>query len=162
MNTRTNLAYDHTNAAVSYPIERPHTSPNVRIKVSKKKEQTKAKRANATGLVKLALVVACAFVILLRGVMITDKCCSVEKKQAELNALVASNEKLQVDIDRSLDLDKVETIARDELGMRRAEKHQTIYLDMSQSDYVEKVAKNEFSPLLRVGEFFSGLMSYFA
>ena len=94
--------------------------------------------------------------------MITDKCCSVEKKQAELNALVASNEKLQVDIDRSLDLDKVETIARDELGMRRAEKHQTIYLDMSQSDYVEKVAKNEFSPLLRVGEFFSGLMSYFA
>ena len=42
--------------------------------------------------------------------MVTDRCASVERKQKELNALIASNEKLQVDIDRSLDLDKVESL----------------------------------------------------
>ncbi|MBR7163542.1 MAG: septum formation initiator family protein [Clostridia bacterium] len=167
MNTRTNLAYEdrlygQADRAVSYPAYNPYTSsPNVRIKVSTKKTQRVAqRRAHTAGILRVLLVVAFAFLVLLRGVMITDQNASAEKKQAELEALVASNEKLQVEIDRALDLDKVETIARDELGMRRAEKYQTIYLNLEQTDYVEKTVKNKNASKAQAGEFLNSAVAY--
>ena len=102
VNTRTNLAYNDRQT-VSYPTQHPYTSPNVRIKVSKKKEAQAQKRLHALGIVKLALLAACAFLVLFRGVMITDRSNSVEQKESQLNALITSNEKLHFEIDRSLD-----------------------------------------------------------
>ncbi len=160
MNMKSNLAYDNSRSAVSYPVQSPYTSPNVRVKVSQNKQKATQKRANALGVLKVLLVVCCAFLVLYRGVMITDRSNAVNQKKASLEALVTSNEKLQFEIDRSLDLDNVEAIARDELGMRRAEKYQTVYLDLEQADYVEKVAKNQFSPASRIAEFFSGMVAY--
>lgn len=167
MNTRTNLAYDnrlydHADQVVSYPAYSPyHTSSNVRIKVpSKKVNRVAERRAHTAVIARVLLIAAFAFVVLLRGVMITDRCASVEKKKAELEALVASNEKLQVEIDRALDLDKVEAIARDELGMRRAEKYQTVYLNLAQTDFVEKTAKDKSTSGTQIGTFLNGALAY--
>lgn len=167
MNNRSNLAYDNR-AQSAYPSAMPHTaprtlphpSPNVRIKVSKKAQTAAQRRANILGIFKILFVMCCAFVILYRGVLLTDKCAAVEKKQAELETLIATNEKLQFEIDRSLDLDKVEKIARNDLGMHPVEKYQTVYINLEQVDYVEQVAKNEFSPASRIAEFFTGLVEY--
>lgn len=158
MNYRSNLAYN-TAASPAYPQQTPVRHSNVRIRVSDKKQQTAKKRANVMAIVKLLLLMACAFVVLYRAVMITDKCNAVEQKQAELNALVTTNEKLQFEIDRSLDLKKVEAIAQNELGMRRAEKYQTVYIDLEQVDYVEKTASHKPSTG-GIGAFFSGLLAY--
>ncbi len=163
MNRATSLAYENRTAAIGYPAHNPYapnTNPNVRIKVSNKKQRAAQKRAHIMSLLKIAGVMCLAFLVLYRGLMITDRNSAVEKKQEALAALVTSNEKLQFEIDRSLDLKNVETIARDELGMRRAEKYQTVYLDLEKSDYVEKVAKDEFSFLNQVGDFFGGLLAY--
>jgi len=141
VNSRNNLAYDHSYSP-AYPYQ-PQTQShsNVRIKISKSEEKAVQKRANISGLVTLLLIAGFAFVVLLRGVMITEQSSSVSKKTAEHEALVTTNEKLQFEIDRSLDLDNVEDIARNELGMRRAEKYQTVYINIEQTDYVEKTAK---------------------
>jgi len=159
VNSRSNLAYDHY-VANPYPVQHPQTQSNVRIRVSKTKQQVAQRQAKLLSMAKILLVASLAFLVLYRGVIITDTCNAVEQKQNTLNALITSNEKLQVEIDRSLDLDNIETIARDQLGMRRAEKYQTIYIDLEQVDYVEKTAKSEFSPTSHVSEFFSGLMAY--
>ena len=162
MNYRSNLAYN-TAASHAYPQQAPKRQSNVRIRVSSKKQQaakTAKTRANVMNIVKILLFMACAFVVLYRAVIITDKCNAVEKKQDELNALVTANEKLQFEIDRSLDLKKVEAVAQNELGMRRAEKYQTVYIDLAPVDYVEKTASREFAPASRIAEFFKGLMAY--
>ena len=93
--------------------------------------------------------------------MLTEKTATVEKKQAELQALIAGNEKLQVEIDRALDLSKVENIARNELGMHPAEKNQTIYINLEQVDYVERVAGSHFSLFDGMKSFLGGLVAYF-
>lgn len=167
MNTRTNLAYDNRfykqyEQSATYPAYNPYpTSPNVRIKVAAPKTNRAAQRkAHTAGIARVMLVVMFAFLVLLRGVMITDKTASLEKKQAEYEALVASNEKLQVEIDRALDLDKVEAIAKDELGMRRAEKYQTVYLNLEQADYVEKTLKDKSASDVKVGTFLNGVVAY--
>ncbi len=157
MNSRSSLAYDNSYRATQ-PAYIPNTQSNVRIKVSTQKAVQK--RTKATGMLSLFLIVGFAFIVLLRGVMITDKATNIDIKRENLNVLITSNEKLQFEIDRSLDLDNVETIARNELGMRRAEKYQTIYLNLEQTDYVEKVAKNEFAPASRFLELTSSLMAY--
>ena len=160
MNARSNLAYNNDYATV-YPSANPQTSNNLRIKVSAKQNRAAARRARLIGVTKILFVVSLAFVILLRGVMLTDKTATVEKKQAELEALVASNEKLRVEIDRALDLDKVESIARNELGMHPAEKNQTIYINLEQVDYVERVAGSHFSLFDSAAGFFKSLVAYF-
>lgn len=156
MNTRSNLAYDNRQTREIYPDQLPYSSPNVRIKISTKTKQNAHKRVDIAGLGRIFLIVACAFVVLFRGVMITDKNTTVQEKLSQLEATITANEKLQVEIDQALDLDKVETIARDELGMRQAEKYQTVYLNLSQSDYVEKTAK----PESHVGAFLSSIVAY--
>ena len=162
MNTRANLAYDYDNAVrTAYPSAFPQTSSNVRIKVSNKPERAAVRRNRLAGISKIMLVVAFAFIVLLRGVMLTDKTATIEKKQSELEALIASNEKLQFEIDRSLDLDKVESIARNELRMLPAEKHQTVYINIDQVDYVERTAENGFSFFSQTANFLKGLMAYF-
>jgi len=167
VNNRSNLAYDNrihsaysSTAAHPAPHTLPQSSPNVRIKVSKKARSAAQRRANVLGIIRILFVMSCAFVILCRGVMLTDKCAAIEKKQAELGSLIATNEKLQFEIDRSLDLDHVEKIARNDLGMHPVEKYQTVYINLEQVDYVEHVAKNEFSPASRIADFFTGLVEY--
>ncbi len=163
MNARTNLAYEEHSTAVRYPAHNPYTpaqNPNVRIKVSKKEERVAKNRIRTQSILKIAFVMALAFLVLYRGLLITDKSTSIATKQEALQALVASNERLQIEIDRSMDLTNVEAIAKGELGMRRAEKYQTVYLDLTQTDYVEKVAGNEFSALSRVGDFFGDVVAY--
>ena len=145
MNSRNNLAYDPLYSP-EQPERQTRTQSNIRIKVSKK-TQSNQKHANAVGLVKLVLLATFAFVVLFRGVMITDRSAIVNQKAEEYQNLVTTNEKLQFEIDRSLDLDNVEYIARNELGMRRAEKYQTVYINIEQTDYVEKYVKNKFNPL---------------
>lgn len=159
MNYRSNLAYN-TAVSPAYPQQAPQRQSNVRIKVSDKKKQAAGKRANVMAIVRLLLLMACAFVVLFRAVIITDKCNAVEQKQSELNALVTSNEKLQFEIDKSLDLKKVEAVAQNELGMRRAEKYQTVYIDLEQVDYVEKTASHKPSVDGGAGSFFSKLLAY--
>ncbi|MBR6728816.1 MAG: cell division protein FtsL [Clostridia bacterium] len=159
MNTGSNLAYDNR-VRTAYPSAAPQTAPNIRIKVSKKSQRAAERRAHTLGIVKILFVMCCAFAVLYRGVLLTDKCVAIEQKQAELSALAASNEKLRFEISRALELDKVENIAVNELGMHPAQKYQTVYINLEQVDYVEHVAKNEFAPASRIGEFFSGLMEY--
>lgn len=143
MNSRTNLAYD-VSVTAPYSPRVSYEQSNLRIHTSTKASETAHKKAHSVKFSSIAIVVVFAFLVLCRGVMITDKSADIDRKRTELNALITSNEKLQVEIDRSLDLDKVEAIAINELGMRRAEKYQTIYVDLEQTDFVEKTAKGNF------------------
>lgn len=159
MNSRNNLAYDHS-YETEYPSYQPKTQSNIRIKTSKSEETASRKRANTAGFVKLLLLATFAFVVLLRGVMITEKATDINQKSNDYQALMTANEKLRFEIDRSLDLNNVENIARNELGMRRAEKYQTVYINIEQTDYVEKVAKNNFNPVDHIVQAANYLLAY--
>jgi len=154
--SRSNLAYEQ-NVEHAY---RPQHNSNVRIHVSNKKAPARHKNSQFASIIRILVVACLAFTVLYRGVLITDKTTVIAEKQANLQALIASNEKLQVEIDRALDLNNVETIARTELGMRPAEKYQTIYLDLEQVDFVEKTAGSSFSPVGRTADAIIGLFSY--
>ena len=110
--------------------ERPKAKPKAQTKqIVKKKTKTKAK-AKISTIFMIAFLAAAAFLVLFRGVMITEKCNQIEKKEKELTDTVAVNQKMQLEIDQSLDLKKVESVATEKLGMRRPEKYQTVYVNL--------------------------------
>ena len=63
-----------------------------------------------------------------------------QKKEAPAQDRAAGRWSLRL-IDSALNLDKVEQVARNDLGMAKPEKYQTVYVNIKGDDYVE-VAKD--------------------
>ncbi len=130
--------------------ELPVHSQNVRFKSQPKKQKqlTKAQaarrraarvRARLAVVFSILFVAVAAFAVLCRGVMITESTNRIEKKRKELSDMVSTNQRMEMEIEHSLDLKTVEDAATGRLGMRQPEKYQTVYVNLDQVDHVEKI-----------------------
>lgn len=117
--------------------------PKQDIKISKKQKRKQA---------KLTLVVIGIFIILLtisyRNSQINERFKQVQNLKKELSSLEKENEQLKVSIENSLNLNTVEKLAKEKLGMQKLTNKQTIYVTLPKRDYVvpateEKVIEKE-------------------
>lgn len=164
---KSNLAYKETEFEFMAIPEYERNS-NLRIRTVKttdtektvrtaKKTKSKAKLHKRTNLA-LFLLAAVAFLVLTRGVMITERIDRIEEKRDALNQMIASNQKAQIEIDSALNLKNVEEIATQRLNMARPEKNQTVYIKIEQKDSVEK--KETPDAVDAVTNFFGALKAY--
>ena len=165
---RSNLAYDELNFGYEYNAvpKREHSS-NLRIRHVQNDEPEKSKPANKIRTnakakkranLSLVLLALAAFLVLCRGVAITEKSDQLDKRRKELDAIITSNQKAQIEIDSALNLKNVEEIASTRLNMARPEKNQTIYIKIAQNDFVEKTDAANAQDA--VSDFFGALKAY--
>ena len=169
--------YDQANYGRTYydgnavrKTELPSYNPNVRIKTSVKpkqltkeqiaKKQKQQAKAKVKSLLAVALLIVAAFFVLYRGVVITEKTNAIEKKEKQLSDIVATNERVKMEIEHALDLKTVESAAVDRLGMNRPEKYQTVYVDLNQVDHVEKISKGNIGEESKLFAFFGKAKEY--
>ena len=170
--------YDQTNYGRTYydgnavrKTELPSYNPNVRIKTSVKpkktlkkeqlaKQQKQQAKAKVKSLLSVALLIVAAFFVLYRGVVITETTNAIEKKEKQLSDIVATNERVKMEIEHALDLKTVESAAVDRLGMNRPEKYQTVYVDLNQVDHVEKISKGNIGEESKLFAFFGKAKEY--
>jgi cell division protein FtsL len=133
-----------------------HKSPQKVRKSFKQQSQVKGTDKIKT-ILGILICFAVAFCILLRYVTITEASNKIDGYKKQISQLERLNEQMQVEIDRSIDLKKVEEIARTKLGMRRPEKFQMVYVKLDKSDYAEIVEqpmdntnKNRFAAVVTV------------
>ena len=120
----------------------PQEKMRQNVKVSKKE---KSRRISQT------LTVLALFVILLtisyRNSLINEKFSDVQDLKVELSAIKKENEQLEVNIENSLNLNNIEQIAKEKLGMQKLNNKQTVYVELPKKDYVksttEEVIKEE-------------------
>ena len=62
-----------------------------------------------------------------------------QKKQ--LAALQKENEQLKVSIENSLNLNNIEKVAKEELGMQKLSSKQVVYVTLPKKDYVESASE---------------------
>ena len=90
---------------------------------------------------KLTLVVIGIFILLLtisyRNSQINESFSELKDAQQQLALLQKENEQLEVSIEKSLNLNDLEQIAREQLGMQKATSSQTKYISLPKKDYVE-------------------------
>ena len=110
--------------------------PRQDVKISK--EQKKRQR-------KLTLVVIGIFILLLtisyRNSQINEKFNEVQNLKKELSSLQKENEQLKVTIENSLNLNTIEKLAKEKLGMQKLTNKQTVYVTLPKKDYVESASE---------------------
>lgn len=110
--------------------------PRQEVRISK--EQKKRQ-------MKLTLVVIGIFVLLLtisyRNSQINEKFNQVQTLKKELSSLKKENEQLEVNIQNSLNLNTIEKLAKEKLGMQKLTNKQTVYVNLPKKDYVESVSE---------------------
>lgn len=107
---------------------------------NKKAEVQKKKNANKNKLKCVAYLII-GFVILFaisyRNSQINESFSELKEAEQQLALLQKENEQLEVNIENSLNLNDLEQIAREQLGMQKATSGQTRYISLPKKDYVE-------------------------
>lgn len=110
--------------------------PRQEIKISK--EQKKKQ-------IKVTLTVIAIFILLLtisyRNSQINESFNEVQTLKKELASLEKENEQLRVNIENGLNLNTIEKLAKEKLGMQKLTNKQTVYVSLPKKDYVESASE---------------------
>ena len=109
-------------------------TPRKNVKTGKNKLslKQKAKAKNNTSIIVFILsVFTMAMVITYRFNVISEKNLEVQKLKNELVKVESSLLTSQIDVEQGTDLNKIEAYAKQQLGMQKPDKNQTIYVDTS-------------------------------
>lgn len=120
----------------AYKYERETYEPPKK-KVVRKVRVRKKKKTVAHGMILFGLAVIAAFGIILTNSMRLEKNTKINELEERLDVLNAQVVSEQFQIDRDMDLNKIEDEAIGRLGMQRPTKAQTVYVDMGNCDYAE-------------------------
>ncbi len=102
-------------------------------------QKPKAKN-NLAGFVSVVLAFAMAFMVVSGYVAINEANNEISALADEYNDIVASNQAIQVKIDKAIDLNQLQTVAGEKFGMIRPERYQMFYVDLERNDYSENTS----------------------
>ena len=91
--------------------------------------------------VRLTLIVVGIFLLLLtisyRNSQINEKFNDVQNIKKELSSLQKENEQLRVSIENGVNVNTIEKLAKEKLGMEKLTSKQTIYINLPKQEYTE-------------------------
>lgn len=136
--SRSSNAYKLQPSAVRRPAQ-PKKTETARQKTKNLKTKAKGVRR------KLVSIVAAVFIIQLflcsRWVTLYGLHNEIEQQTLELSRIQRENEQTVLEIDSLADASRVEQYAKNELGMRKIESSQIVYVQPMHGDSMQKVAK---------------------
>ena len=110
--------------------------PKQQIKLSKEQRSRQMKMTvTVVGLFLLLLTISC------RNSQIDKQFNQIQEQKKQLSTLQKENEQLKVSIENSLNLNNVEKVAKEELGMQKLSNRQTVYVTLPKKDYVESASE---------------------
>lgn len=113
-----------------------------KTKVEKSSTKVKTKPA-LRRVVAFVLAFAAAFVIVNGYVSINEANNEIAKLKSEYNDVLATNQSIQVKIDKTIDLNQLQSVAGEKLGMVRPERYQMFYVDLEMGDKTENAQKSK-------------------
>lgn len=110
--------------------------PRQEIKLSKEQKRRQ---------IKLTFVVVGVFILLLtisyRNSQINEEFSQVQTLKRELSSLEKENEQLKVSIENSVNINTIEKLAKEKLGMQKLTNKQAVYVSLPKKDYVESASE---------------------
>ncbi len=117
--------------------ERPKTRVVRRVRVRKHRKNYAAVKS----MILLGAAILLAFGLLLSNSQILEKNAKISQLEKKLDSVNAQVVARQFEIERGMDLRKIEEEATTRLGMQRPTKAQTVYINMGNCDYAEPAEK---------------------
>ena len=116
-------------------------SKKLRVVEELPRQDIKISKAHKKKQIKLTLVVVGIFILLLtvsyRNSQINEQFSKVQNLKKDLASIKKENEQLEVSIENSLNINTVEKLAKEKLGMQKLTNKQTVYVALPKKDYVE-------------------------
>ena len=110
--------------------------PRQQVKVSKEQRKVQFRLTiTVAGIFLLLLTISC------RNSQIDRQFTQIQEQKKQLAALQKENEQLKVSIENSLNLNNIEKVAKEELGMQKLTSKQTVYVTLPKKDYVESASE---------------------
>ena len=107
----------------------------------KKEKQVEKPKTKMTSKGKTVLYIAIAFAVLFgigyRNSLITERFSKKEQLKTTLSSMQKENDQLKVNIESSLNLNYVEQMAKEKLGMQKLDNKQKVYISLPKKDYIE-------------------------
>ena len=123
------------------PYENKKSSTQKPKKDSKQKQAKKQLKPKVKLVLYIAISFAILFAISYQNSLITENFNQKEELKKNLAAIEKENEQLKVNIEKSLNLNKVEQSAKEMLGMQKLDNSQKVYISLPKQDYIEVPAE---------------------
>lgn len=128
-----------------YNPQRKTKKNNLEVVKEMPKQGIKMTKEQKNKRIKVTLVVAAIFLILLtisyRNSQMNEKFSQVQNLKKELSSIQKENEQLKVNIENGLNLNNIEKLAKEKLGMQKLTNKQTLYVSLPKKDYVEAASE---------------------
>ena len=127
------LQPEYTPTKKRYP--RKSTAKKTNVKQYPKKQEVK--NINAKVIFYIAAVFVILFAVSYRNALIAQTYSQVKDLKAELSEVEKQNKQLEVNIESSTNLGAIEEKAKKELGLKKLDDSQIVYVSLDKQDYVE-------------------------
>lgn len=119
---------------------------NKKIKVKpyllKSKKNVRKANDKPNLLLAMAIVFIMLFIIIYRNSMVNQSFSQLQNLKKQATMIQKENDQLEVNIQNSINLNNIETSAKEMLGMQKLTSAQTVYLSLEKQDYVEATAES--------------------
>lgn len=126
-----NYVYGTAAEKIQYDIYQENTV----LKAKQKRRSYHVVKAKAV--LAVMIVFALGATTMYRYAIITQLNYDISKSNKGYNELKKENTRLRVEIDKGMDLQKIQETAVNRLGMQKPDKYQTVHINVPKSDYTK-------------------------
>lgn len=125
------------------------TTAKPKIKSQKLKEKQKAKEIQTAKInfaIVMGIAIICILFIMYRTVQINESFSEMQAMTKQISEIEKVNSQIVVNVQNSLNLGTIESVASTTLGMQKLSNKQTVYITLDKRDYIEpnvNIEKNE-------------------
>ena len=124
--------------------KKANKKPKIKSEKLKQKQRDKEQKlATINFAFVMVIVVLCVLLIMYRMVKINENFSEIQALNKEISEIEKVNSQLSVDVQNSMNLSTIESIATTTLGMQKRATEQTAYITLDKPDYVESNIKPE-------------------
>lgn len=116
--------------------------PNKNVKTGKNKREQIKKKNNVAVITFILCIFAMVMVITYRYNLISEKNLETQNLKSELTKVESSLLSSQIEVEQETDLNKIEAYAKQQLGMQKPDKNQTIYVDTTEANSSVEVGES--------------------
>lgn len=140
---RSKYEYSTSPRKLEPEIKREKKTKKSGLKVVKEvqRQEIKLSKEEKKKQFKITLTVIAIFALLLtisyRNSQINESFSKVQTLKKELSSIQKENEQTKVNIENGLNLNNIEKLAKEKLGMQKLTNKQTVYVSLPKKDYTE-------------------------
>ena len=139
--------YQYTTSPRKLEPDYKRKSKKQKLRVVKevKRQDIKVSKEEKKQQVKITMLIVMIFTVLLtisyRNSKINESFSEVQNLKKELSSIEKENEQLKVNIENSLNLNYIEQMAKEKLGMQKLTNRDTVYINLPKKDYTESASE---------------------